>query len=263
MKAMRAFHGSVAIKEKYVARVKAHAEADKIVKGKYWENGKGCAVGCTIEGTEHSRYETELGIPAAIAHVEDYLFETMPNEDAVKFPLRLLEAIPVGADLSLVSVNLIVYMLEDVLNIKEVQEDEAVGTAIRGVIDLWKRVQVGDEPDAAAESAAESAAWSATWSAAWSATWSATRSATRSVAWSATRSVAWSAARSAARSAAWSVAWSATWSAGESAAKRYGDVLIRFLSEAPVPDVKIGPLRHPFEGRARLANGREDFIQGD
>jgi len=199
MKAMRAFHGSAAIKEKYVARVKAHAEADKIVKGQYWGNGKGCAVGCTIEGDEHSRYETELGIPVAIAHVEDYLFEIMPNEDAMKFPLRLLEAIPVGADLSLVPANLIVYILEDTLNIKEVQEDKAVGKAIRGVIDLWKRVQVGDKPDAVA--------WSAAWSAAES-------------------------AESAARSAAWSAARSA-------AAKRYGDTLVRFLSEAPVPDVIV------------------------
>ena len=47
-------------------------------------------------------------------------------------------------------------------------------------------------------------------------------------------SAAW-AARSAARSAAESAAASAA----ASAAKRYGDALIRFLSEAPVPDVIV------------------------
>lgn len=99
MKEMRAFHGDASVKDKYVKRVEAHAKADEIIRGKYWEDGKGCAVGCTIEGKEHRRYETELGIPEAIAHVEDYLFERMPNEDAMTFPLRFLEAIPVGADL--------------------------------------------------------------------------------------------------------------------------------------------------------------------
>ena len=99
---MKAFHNDVAIKEKYLARVKAHELADEIIKGKYWENGKGCAVGCTIEGNEHSRYETELGIPRQIARLEDRIFEGRPNKEAMKFPLKFLQAIKVGADLSIV-----------------------------------------------------------------------------------------------------------------------------------------------------------------
>jgi hypothetical protein len=43
MKKLIAFHGSQEIKDKYIARVKAHQEADQIIKGQYWENGKGCA----------------------------------------------------------------------------------------------------------------------------------------------------------------------------------------------------------------------------
>jgi hypothetical protein len=41
---LRAFHGDPAIKATYLARVHAHAAADEIVQGKYWEGGKGCAV---------------------------------------------------------------------------------------------------------------------------------------------------------------------------------------------------------------------------
>lgn len=41
------FHGKPAVKAKYLKRVRAHAKADEIVSGRYWENGKGCAVGCT------------------------------------------------------------------------------------------------------------------------------------------------------------------------------------------------------------------------
>ena len=53
-------------KNKYIARVKAHAEADEIVKGTYWEYGKGCAVGCTIHSSDHDSYEKELGIPSLV-----------------------------------------------------------------------------------------------------------------------------------------------------------------------------------------------------
>ena len=68
---MLAFHNDPTIKQKYVDRINAHYDADEIIHGIYWENGKGCAVGCTIEGSDHERYETELGIPATIAHLED------------------------------------------------------------------------------------------------------------------------------------------------------------------------------------------------
>ncbi len=42
---MKAFKGKKEIKKKYLDRVIAHRKADEIVKGAYWENGKGCAVG--------------------------------------------------------------------------------------------------------------------------------------------------------------------------------------------------------------------------
>lgn len=88
MNTLKAFHGDAKIKAKYIARVKAHQKADEIIKGRYWEDGKGCAVGCTIEGSDHSKYEKELGIPEILAYLEDGLFEEMSNEDAMKFPLR-------------------------------------------------------------------------------------------------------------------------------------------------------------------------------
>jgi hypothetical protein len=51
---MKTFHGRLSIKKKYVARVRGHRLADQIVKGKYWENGKGCAVGCTVHSASHA-----------------------------------------------------------------------------------------------------------------------------------------------------------------------------------------------------------------
>ena len=99
---MLAYHGDKSIKTKYLQRVKLHAAADELIKGKGWENGKGCAIGCTLEAYDHSRYPIELGIPEALARLEDVIFEGLPNGKAKAWPAAFLAAIRPGADLSLV-----------------------------------------------------------------------------------------------------------------------------------------------------------------
>ena len=99
MSKLIAFHGDPKIKEFYLARVRAHREADEIVHGTYWEKGKGCAVGCTIHSGRHADYETEMGIPRQLARLEDGIFEGMPNGNSKEWPEAFLNAIPVGADL--------------------------------------------------------------------------------------------------------------------------------------------------------------------
>lgn len=147
---MKTFHGDQKIKDKYLDRVKAHQKADRIQKGIYWQNGKGCAVGCTIEGNDHDRYETELGIPKEVAYLEDVIFEELPNKEAMKFPLRFLQAVPVGADLSLVTAQFVVWQFEDkkygLKNIKEVKDDKEVYGFCEEVVALYKRVIAGDKP---------------------------------------------------------------------------------------------------------------------
>ena len=206
------YHGDPAIKAKYVERVRQHQIADGLVQGfGYWRDGKGCAVGCTLELPEgqHDRYEIELGLPEWLARLEDHLFETLPVDEATAFPLELLEAVEVGISkrqLEVVRDQFQIFWLER--QITQVAHDEFPGivTAIQNTITLLRQAVSGEEPEAAAWSAARSAAWSAARSAAESAVRSAARSAARS------------AVRSAAESAAWSAAWSAVRSAAESAA---------------------------------------------
>jgi hypothetical protein len=148
MTQLLAFHNDPAIKAKYVARVKAHTLADEIRQGFYWQNGKGCAVGCTIEGNDHNRYETELGIPQQIARVEDGLFEALSETDAKAFPLQFLEAIPVGADLSMVVSNLMLDILahpeKGLLQLPRLTDRTKV--AIEQVAELYRRRLAGNEP---------------------------------------------------------------------------------------------------------------------
>jgi len=115
-KTLIAYHGDISIKEKYISRMKAHIVADELVQGIGWEsNGttKGCAVGCTLNNYQHASYETELGIPRIVAHLEDRIFEGLSVEDAKDFPLSFLEAIPVGADLSNIYKHFFIWMLTD------------------------------------------------------------------------------------------------------------------------------------------------------
>ena len=102
---MLTFHGRQELKDQRIAQVRAHREADQLVKGIYWENGKGCAVGCTVHGNNHRAYEIELGIPAELAFLEDQIFERLPNGQAMLWPERFLQAIPVGVDLRLSHIN--------------------------------------------------------------------------------------------------------------------------------------------------------------
>src|SRR6266446_9264114 len=200
MTQLLAYHDDPQIKDKYVNRVRAHAKADEIVKGFYWKDGKGCAVGCSVHSDNHTAYETEMGIPQMLARLEDRIFEGSTNGWSKQWPERFLEAIPIGADLSKVGWKFQHWLLldpkEGVIRFARQQDKELfkeIGTLI------WD-LAMGKQISA-------SAAWSAAWSAE-SAAWSA-----ESAAWSA-ESAAWSAESAArsAESAAWS-AESAAWSA--------------------------------------------------
>jgi hypothetical protein len=140
-----AFHNNPSVKGLYIQRVKAHALADEIVQGQYWREGKGCAVGCTVHGNEHSRYETELGIPRQLAYLQDRIFEGLSHVEAKGFPLAFLEAIPVGADLSLVISHFLVWLLIDEQQgvIRFAKRDDTK-VAIQQVASLYQRQLAGE-----------------------------------------------------------------------------------------------------------------------
>jgi hypothetical protein len=233
---MIAFHGNQEIKQTYLSRVAAHEAADEIAQGYYWENGKGCAVGCTIHGSQHALYETDLGIPEELAYLQDGIFEGLQNAKAKLFPREFLDAIPVGADLSLVVNQFLVWLLVDPLHgVIRFASKDSEREAINAVAKLHLRVISGDPPDksewaaarAAAGAAAGDAAWAAARDAAWDAArdaaWDAARAAARDAAWDAAGAAAWAAARDAARDAAWAAAWAAQ-----------KDKLLALLRAAPV-----------------------------
>jgi hypothetical protein len=150
---MLSYHSDPALKARYLARVEGHAAADEIIKGRYWEAGKGCAVGCTVHGASHDDYERELGIPGMLAWLEDVIFEGLPNRRAKDWPLAFLSAIDPGKDLSRVGWQFLHWLLTE-RDLAEF-EQSPVGVAVRQCADVLAPLARGEAVD---RSAAEGAA---------------------------------------------------------------------------------------------------------
>ncbi|MGH7837251.1 MAG: hypothetical protein ACREQC_05410, partial [Candidatus Binataceae bacterium] len=141
---MLAYHNDPAVKAKYLNRVRAHEAADEIIHGKYWERGKGCAVGCTVHSSSHVAFETEMGIPQMLARLEDRLFEGMANGDSKKYPARFLSVIPVGADLSRVGWIFLHWLLTEELTGRD---NPRVAKQIKACADVLVPLTKGEPAD--------------------------------------------------------------------------------------------------------------------
>jgi hypothetical protein len=168
---MLAFHNDQAIKDKYLTRVRMHRAADNLVKGLGWEDGKGCAIGCTLEAYDHSRYPEELGLPVWLARLEDSIFEHLENGESQAWPESFLEAIKPGADVEPVRFKLAIRRIDRLiaLQMKALEAKHAYGVheAIEQTLAALRQARACHEAQAAGnvcdvtESAAESAARSA------------------------------------------------------------------------------------------------------
>jgi len=175
-----------------------HAEADRFVQGS-WLGRKddhdlfrGCFFGCAAQ-SEDGPIETicELwDMPLWLGHLSETIFENLPTDEAMIWPVQLLEALVEAPE------DFNFKRLECEININRLsilaENNPSVSDVINLCIDCWRQELAGDTDIdwESAESAAESAAWSES-------------------AWSAAESAAWSAAEAAAEAAAWSAVWSA------------------------------------------------------
>lgn len=227
---LRAFHDSQELKDHYLQRVRAHAAADRLIQGTGWENGRGCAVGCTLESYDHSRYPVELGIPRVLAHLEDRLFERLPKSEAMTWPERFLSVIQPGADLSMVWPRFAVWLLD-------VELAKWRTFASDAVVRLYNRRIAGDEPSDQewyqARAAADAAAASyASYAAAAYASYSAAAYAAYSSAAAYAASAYAAYAASDASDAASAYSAYASYSAADASIKRQSEKLLQLLSEA-------------------------------
>jgi hypothetical protein len=176
MKTLVAFHNDPKIQTKFRARIHKHQVADQLVQGYgYYKDGKGCAVGCTLDSNagDHGAYERELGIPRVLAILEDRIFENLPQKEARLWPARFLEAPKLGADLSLVAHHFTIWLLTSPDSLySKVPMDDADRKIMTDVAALYSRFVAGDKPkDSEWEevegraSAASTRAWDEYWKA--------------------------------------------------------------------------------------------------
>jgi hypothetical protein len=165
---MLSWHNNPELKSEVVERLRAHRAEDSIVKGLYQQidpnlasGYRGCAIGCVLprqtdgdalglacDDSWHSEVERRFGIPLALARLIDSLFEGLPTDDDrhAEFAVMVIEAIPVGADLSPVISRFLVDVLADPEHgVRQyTAEDSHQRRAVDVVADLLRR-QLAEE----------------------------------------------------------------------------------------------------------------------
>jgi hypothetical protein len=120
---MLSYTNTIHTKQSAVALAEKHFEMDNFIQGTYWDNDeqKGCSVGCMVKeyvqsngNVEwHEATEALFGVPRQLSYLQDRIFEMLPIEDAKKWTVRFMSAIPEGKDLSMVTTKLLLWIFTD------------------------------------------------------------------------------------------------------------------------------------------------------
>ena len=214
--------------------VKAHIEADALVRGKYWDGSKGCFIGCLTHSSDPKPAFDRFGLPELVMRIAENIFEALPESEGKAFFAALPDAVGCdGKDLSRVHWAFLASEL------RLLPQQDVIDTVIAGM-DL---LAAGEEwsPRAALAAARAADVADAAYSAAYSAA-AAYRAVARAadVACAVARAAdaadaAYAAARAAAAAAADYAAYAVARAAAYGAARiRQRDTLLRLISEAPM-----------------------------
>lgn len=83
------------------AEIAAHIDADQVLQGTYWENGKGCFIGCLTHSHCAEKVTERFGMPEPLVEICENIFEQSGKTDSVTFFKDVGDAIGSdGKDLS-------------------------------------------------------------------------------------------------------------------------------------------------------------------
>ena len=186
------FFNEPKLKEAVIRQLREHKRLDQITQQIYWEDGRGCHLGCLTHinsscGDPHKATERLFGIPLRVTYWLEAVFEGLSIGQAKKWVIESTEAIPCGGDLKLAHHHFAVWLLDPATGINKITNINRDAIAL--VQALHIRAVGGESISDREWSGARSAAWSAAESAVWAA-WSAAESAVWA-AWSRARSAAW------------------------------------------------------------------------
>ena len=157
---MLAYHNDPTIKKQVLEQLQRHYDAEEIVREKCRDDGKGFSMSSIFKLAEN--FNT-FGMPKVLAHLEDAIFEGLPNEEAKNWPIRFMSAINVGADLSTVWRDFVIWLLIDPADgvIKYTQPGTDAHRVIMQVATLYQDGYTQQQMRDAAYDAAKAASYAA------------------------------------------------------------------------------------------------------
>lgn len=151
-------------KDEVLAQLHEHARLGQIVKGQYWVESDGvfcgCLAGCLTHDPDggHSLFPDMFGIPEWFAHLIDAVFEGLPADDAMGWPVRVIAAIPAG----FVWTDAVWQRLNaDRLEVEVLREGSESFDLVNAVIEALRSGDMRAIDRAAGDAGAAQAAWDA------------------------------------------------------------------------------------------------------
>ena len=130
------------LKQHWIDTMQDHQDADRLEQGRWWDNGdkKGCFFGCAMQTDRDALQKAieHMQLPAWLVHLAEAIFEGLPADDALLFPVQLLEAIPANTDISEVMHTIAVKRIEPLII---ETNGNGVNNAIQQVIDYHKNTE--------------------------------------------------------------------------------------------------------------------------
>lgn len=143
-----AFLGDPAIKAQALARLRSHIAAGTFVIFPAWEDGKANVIGALVEADDKQAFAEQYGYPIAfVTALESIVNAFRFGPEAEAFVQSLLERTPVGADLSRIVPQVLVYLLDRPGIVALTTRHPKVEQCRRAVVALHQRLIAGDEPD--------------------------------------------------------------------------------------------------------------------
>lgn len=143
-----AFLGDPAIKAQALARLRSHIAAGTFVIFPAWEDGKANVIGALVQADDKQAFAEQYGYPIAFSTALELIvnaFRVLPA--AQDFVEAMLERTPVGADLSRVVSQALVFLLERPDTVALTARHAEIESHRRSVVALHQRAIADEEPD--------------------------------------------------------------------------------------------------------------------
>ncbi|MDO7835640.1 hypothetical protein Q4610_11350 [Sphingobium sp. HBC34] len=143
-----AFHADPAIKVDAQARLRGHIDAKRFIFYPAWEDGAANVIGAIIQSGDQQAYADHLGYPIALVTALDSIvnaYSTTPL--AAEYAQSWLDRTPVGADLSDIVSQAIIFLLERPELVAHARGHAGIETARQAILALHRRALQGDAPE--------------------------------------------------------------------------------------------------------------------